>query len=202
MSSKLKTIITIVVTAIIVGGGVYYWQQNKTITDTTNIPKTTQEMNTQSEKTTEETVATATQPSTTDKTFEGNGFSFLYPSQYIADAKGIWTEEGYKLHLNNEICSTCHLPEVEVISTITDGSLDKQIISDFDLPGETLEETGVSYEKMKIGDNDFIKIRQDDLFDITGYYTKNNNQILAFQIYWSEKDNQELKDLISTLRFK
>jgi len=140
------------------------------------------------------------------KTFEGNGFSFVYPTEYTADDKGLWTEEGYNLHVNPpEACDTCQIPEVEVKATTTNNTLDQQIISDFDLSGATLsemsEQTGIKYETVKIGENDFIKITVSDMFDVTGYYTKNNNQIVAFKVYSTDKDNETLRDIISTLKF-
>lgn len=85
-------------------------------------------------------------------------------------------------------------------------TIDQQIISDYDLPGTTLvemsEKTGAQYDRVKIGDNDFTKITVSDMFDVTGYYTKHNDQIIAFRVYWNEKDSALLEEMISTLKFR
>ncbi|MFA6090129.1 MAG: hypothetical protein WC755_09810, partial [Candidatus Woesearchaeota archaeon] len=143
----------------------------------------------------------------TEKTFEGSGFSFIYPTKYTADSKGLWTEEGYKNHINPpKTCDTCQIPEIEVKATTSNNTIDQQIINDYSLPGTTLAEmskqTGVKYENVKIGDNDFIKITVSDMLDVTGYYTKHNNQIVAFRVYWTERDTEALKEIISTLKFQ
>jgi len=191
MNQTVKIIVAVVITAVVVGGGFYFWEQNKQI----EAPQVTQE---------QDEVSTPTV--TTEKTFEGSGFSFTYPKEYTADNKGLWTEEGYELHMNPpETCDTCQIPEVEVKAVTTNDTLDQQIISDFDLSGSTLEEmselTGIQYETVKIGDNDFIKITVSDMFDVTGYYTKHNNHIVAFRVYFSDQDNETLKNIISTLKF-
>ncbi|MFA6917260.1 MAG: hypothetical protein WC285_00265 [Candidatus Gracilibacteria bacterium] len=149
------------------------------------------------------TPAPTADPTTTstDKTFEGNGFTFTYPEKYTADDKGLWTEEGYKNHLNPpEACDTCQIPEIEVKVATPSNTVEQQILADYTLPGKTLaemkEQTSIPYENVKIGDNDFTKITVSDLYDITGYYAKT----VAFRVYFKEKDNQELKDIISTLK--
>lgn len=182
MNQTWKIITAVIITAIIVGGGFYLWQQNKEV-ETSQI---TQE---------------------TEKTFEGSGFSFTYPTKYTADDKGLWTAEGYQKHINPpENCSVCQIPEVEVKAATSNNTVDQQIISDYDLPGTTLaemsEQTSIKYKEVKIGDNDFIKITVSDLHDVTGYYTKHNNQIVAFRVYWTERDTKALKEIISTLKFQ
>lgn len=191
MNQTWKIVVAVIITAAVVGGGFYFWQQNKEV----ETPQVTQEQD-----------QTPTLVVETEKIFEGSGFSFAYPKEYTADEKGLWTEEGYQRHINPpEACDTCQIPEVEVKATTSNNTLDQQIISDYDLPGTTLEEmseqTGIKYENVKIGDNDFIKITVSDMFDVTGYYTKHNNQIVAFRVYWTERDNEALKEIISTLRF-
>jgi len=183
-----KIIVAIIITAILVGGGVYIWQNPKQ--PETQIKKTEGE----------------NQIISSEK-FEGNGFSFSYPAQYVADDKGLWTEDGYELHINPAAqCSTCQIPFIEVKSETTTQSLDKYIITDFTLPGDTLKEmserTNLSYSQERIGDNDFIKITVGDLYEVTGYYTKHNNQVLAFRVYWADRDTKELREIISTLQFK
>lgn len=191
MNQTWKIIVAVIITAIVVGGGFYFWQQNKAI----ETPQVTQEE--------DQTPVLVVE---TEKTFEGSGFSFTYPTEYTVDDAGLWTEEGYQRHINPpETCSVCHIPEIEVKATISNNTLDQQIISDYALPGTTLEEmseqTSIKYEDVKIGDNDFIKITVSDMFDVTGYYTKHNNQIVAFRVYWTERDNEALKEIISTLKF-
>lgn len=194
MSQTWKIIVAVIITAVVVGGGFYFWQQSKDV----ETPQITQETGTQTPVT--------TPTAETEKTFEGSGFSFAYPIKYTADSKGLWTEEGYKSHINPPAaCDTCQIPEVEVKATTSNNTVDQQIISDYDLSGTTLAEmskqTGIKYENVKIGDNDFIKITVSDMFDVTGYYTKHNNQIVAFRVYWTERDNEALKEIISTLKF-
>ncbi len=191
MNQTWKIIVAVIITAVVVGGGFYFWQQSKEET-----PQVTR-------KTEDQTPAPAAE---TEKTFTGSGFTFTYPVEYTADNKGLWTTDGYQRHINPpEACDTCQIPEVEVKATTSNKTLDQQIIADYDLPGTTLAEmskqTGIKYEQIKIGDNDFIKITVSDMFDVTGYYTKHNNQIVAFKVYLTEKDNKALKDIISTLKF-
>ena len=189
----MKFIIAIIILAVIAGVGLYFWQQNKKV----ETPETTQATETQTPSSVIET----------EQTFEGNGFSFTYPVAYTADNEGLWTEEGYQKHINPpEACDTCQIPEIEVSATTSNKTLDQQIIADYDLLGETLEEmteqSGIKYENAKIGNNDFVKIMVSDMFDVTGYYTKHDNQIIAFRVYWLERDNEALKEIISTLKFQ
>ncbi|MFA5792565.1 MAG: hypothetical protein WC897_01700 [Candidatus Gracilibacteria bacterium] len=140
------------------------------------------------------------------KTWEDENFSFTYPIAYTADEKGLWTEEGYQKHLNPpDLCSLCHIPYYQIQTEKTLKSLEEYIIEDFNLTGETLDQAsnqdGVTYSRMTIGENDFIKITVEDFFTVTGYYTKNNNQVVAFRVYQNERDGNELKDIIATLKF-
>jgi len=178
MPQTWKIVVAVVITAIIIGGGVYLWQQNEKV-------KTPQIVE-------------------TEKTFKGNGFSFIYPAQYIADNKGLWTKEGYEWHLNPpETCSLCHLPYIEVKAEATNKTLEKYIIDDFTLSGNNLsEQTDVPYEKLKLGNNDFIKITVSDMLTTTGYYTKHNNTIVAFRVSWDKWDDNELQTIIKSLKFE
>lgn len=147
------------------------------------------------------------EPINNNKTFAGNGFSFIYPEKYITDSYGLWTADAYNRHLNPPAdCSTCQIPTIEVRSVMTDYTLDQQILGDYDLPGSTLaemsEQTGFNYESIKIGRNDFVKIVAGDMFTITGYYTKHNDQIIAFRVYWLENDDATLEQIISSLKFE
>jgi len=189
MNQNSKIIVAVIITAVVVGGGFYFWQQNSN----PDLPNN-QEVN------------QPTEVQQTEKTYEGNGFTFTFPKEYIADDNGLWTEEGYESHLNPpEACDTCQIPEIEVKAT-TSNSLDQQIINDFDLPGSTLiemaEQTGIDYESVTLGNNDFIKITVSDIYDVTGYYTKNDDQVVGFKVYWTDKDNTDLRDIISTLKFQ
>lgn len=133
---------------------------------------------------------------TTDKTFEGDGFTFTYPEKYTADTKGLWTKEGYESHINPpEACSTCQIPEIEINVITTAQTVENQILADFNL-------TKIPSENVKIEDKNFAKVVISDMYDVTSYYTKNDNKILSFKVYFSEKDNQELKDILATLKFK
>ena len=143
----------------------------------------------------------------TEKTFQGNSFSFTYLAEYTADDKGLWTAEGYAQHINPPaVCDTCHLPEIEIKSATSNMSLDQKIIADFGLSGATLKEmsakTGIPYEQVKIGENMFTKITVSENFDITGYYAKLGNVIVGFRVYWDEKDGEALRKIISTLKFE
>lgn len=171
----------LIIAIALIGGGVYLWQTQ----NSSEVPQATE----------------------TEKTFEGSGFSFTYPFEYTADDKGLWTEDGYQRHISPpDACSTCQIPEVEVKATTSTNTIDQQIISDYSLSGTTLaemsEKTGAQYDRVKIGDNDFTKITVSDMFDVTGYYTKHNDQIIAFRVYWNEKDSALLEEMISTLKFR
>lgn len=196
MNQSWKIIVAVVITAVVVGGGVYFWQQNKEEA----APQITQKTETQ--------VPAPGLTTKTEKIFEGDGFSFVYPVKYIADNKGLWTEEGYKNHINPpEICSTCHIPQIAVGVTTSNQSLEQYIIARNELPGKTLEEVSqqtdvIKYERTKIGDNDFIKTEMNDMFNVTSYLTKHNDKIVVFIVYWDEDDNKELRDIITTLKFK
>lgn len=184
MSQTTKIVVAVIITALVVGGGVYLWQQQSTTTDG------------QSRQVVSEN----------EKVWEGNGFSFVYPAEYIADTKGLWTKDDYERHINPPAqCSTCQIPYYEVKTENSSQSLDQYIIDDFNLPGNTLDEamsqTGIPYEQVSIGNNDFVKITISDLYDVTGYYTKYNNQVVAFRVYWNNHDTSELQNIISTLKF-
>jgi hypothetical protein len=148
-----------------------------------------------------------TEPVQTEKTFEGDKFSFIYPAKYTTDEKGLWTEEGYKNHTNPlPDCDLCQIPAIEITSVTTDNTIDQQIIADFDLPGATLEEmseqTSIPYEEKKIGENSFIKIKVSEMIETTAYYTKKNDTIVSFKIFGVNNDEQEVENIISTLEFK
>ena len=191
MNQTWKIIVAVVITALVVGGGFYLWQQNKGV----ETPQTTQKTKDQ----------TPTPTVKTEKRFYGPKFSFTYPKEYILDPWGFWTETDYQRHINPpEGCSTCQIPEFTVNFAYT-SNVDQQIIRDFDLPGTTLkemsEQTGIKYENVKIGNNAFIKITVSEMFDTTGYYTKHDNQVITFRVL-GKKDNETIRDIISTLKFQ
>lgn len=143
-------------------------------------------------------------PIVPDKVYSGEGFTFSYPDEYTADSYGIWTEEGYEMHIYPPMeCSTCQIPNVEVTSKITDKSLENYIVTDFTFGDSTLDQMAerkfISYESITIGTNDFIKIRVDENYAVTGYYTKNENRIIAFKVYFDNRDNNELLKMVETL---
>ncbi len=142
-----------------------------------------------------------------NKTFTDKGFTFTYPSKYTADEKGLWTQEGYKLHKETEICSTCHIPLYGVKSKSTTDTLDKYIIADQDLGDaktldEALKNTELSYKKVKIGNHEFIHMKGDGMLDNIGYYIKNKDTVVAFKVYFEKNDNEDLKNIIKTLKFE
>ena len=190
MSQAWKSVIVAVITAAVVGGGVYFWQQSK---------------NTENKKTApQETEKTVTKNT---KIFKGNGFSFAYPSKYIADDKGLWTEEGYEWYLNPpETCSFCHIPYIAVKAEATNYGLEQYIIAKLQLLGKNLEEAaeqgGISYEQTKIGNNDRVKITTSEMVVTTGYYIKNKNTIVSLQIFGEGQDEEELKEIVGSLVFE
>ncbi|MFA5842676.1 MAG: hypothetical protein WC882_03310 [Candidatus Gracilibacteria bacterium] len=152
---------------------------------------------------------TTVEPVTPDaaQTWQGEGFSFTYPAIYTADEQGLWDEERYELHMNPpENCEVCSLPSVEVKTSTTDQTLDQYILADFDLPGETLDEmsqeTGIQYDQILMGDNAVTHIRVDDMFAITGYYIQKGTTILSFKVYFDEDNNDELAEILSSLKFE
>lgn len=189
MNLTWKIIAAVIIVAVIVGGGFYFWQQNKKV----ETPQVTQKKEAQATE--------------TEKIFEGKGFSFNYPTKYVADNKGLWTEEGYEWHLNPpETCDLCHLPYIEVKAEATNQTLEQYIITDFALLGKTLKEmtqqTGIPYKQIKIGNNDFIKITVSEMLTTTGYYTKHNNTVVAFRIFSDKWDDNELQVIIKSLKFE
>lgn len=141
------------------------------------------------------------------KTYEGNGFTFTYPAKYTSDSVGLWTEEGYELHVNPpEQCDTCQWPLVAVTSQETKGTLDKFVLEYYALMGTSLEqaseETGIPYSKVKLGDNEFIKVTVSDMVAITGYYAKKGDLVIGFEVSREGGDNDELKEIMSSLKFQ
>lgn len=192
MNQKNK--ITVAAVAVVIAISVlYFWQQNKKAEESQNLQDAISPVYTTINE--------------TENLFAGDGFTFVFPREYIADSKGLWTVDGYQRHINPpEVCSLCQVPEVGVKTTISDKTVEQQIIEDYGLPGTTLaemsEKTGIAYYPVKIGENDFIKITVRDMLDVTGYYTQHNNQIVAFEVYWEGKDNDMLKRILETFHFK
>lgn len=132
-------------------------------------------------------------------TFTGSGFSFQYPSEYVADEKGLWTKEGDKLNRETTTpCDTCHIPMIQVKSEKGDKTLIDYILADFDLPTSSDYPT----QTLKLGANEFRRANSYDLFDVTGYYIKQGDTIVALKTHFEENDNQTLKDMLATLKFE
>lgn len=143
-------------------------------------------------------------PSVPDKVYSGVGFTISYPGHYTADTQGIWTEEAYEKHIYPPVeCDTCQIPNIEVKSEITDKTLEEYIVAEFTFGDSTLKQMAenefISYENLTIGTNDFIKIRVDENFAITGYYTNNGSRIVALRVYFDDRDNEELQRVLETL---
>ena len=144
---------------------------------------------------------------TTSQTYKGEGFTFTYPTKYTFEGRGLWDEEGYKLHKKNEVCSVCHIPLYEIKSKSTKESLDQYIIIDNSLtPAKTLDEsiknTELSYKKVKIGNNEFINIKADGMLDNIGQSVKYKDTVVAFKVYFEKNNGEELKNIIKNLKFK
>ncbi|OGH72006.1 MAG: hypothetical protein A2921_00655 [Candidatus Magasanikbacteria bacterium RIFCSPLOWO2_01_FULL_43_20b] len=185
MSQIWKSIIIIIIMVVVVVGGVYFWQQNKEVKNQ----------------------SAARQETKDQEVFKGSGFSFVYPSKYVADEKGLWTEEGYEWHLNPpETCSFCHTPYIAVKAEATNQTLTQYIITNLALPGNSLKEAfqqgGISYEEIKIGGREYIKITTDEMVLTTGYYLKNKNTVVSFQVFGEGQDENELKEIVGSLVFE
>lgn len=185
MSQVWKNIIIIIMTAAVAGGGVYFWQQNKSVMNPQVVQQETKDQ----------------------KVFKGNGFSFVYPSKYVATKEGLWTEEGYEWHLNPpEGCSFCHTPEVAVKAKATNYGLEQYVMNDLSLIGNSLKEVfqqgGISYEQTKIGGRDVVKITTNEMVVTTGYYIKNKNTIVSLQIFGEGRDEGELKEIVESVVFE
>lgn len=223
-------------TAIVVGGGVYLWTKNQStapmpkdqpvgsnpqipqgVSDSVPSPETTPTIapTTPSPSPTSEEIgqmmrdidnAENTEPQPTFSTFMGNGFSFQYPSDLVADEKGLWTKEGDKLNRETTTpCDTCHIPMIEVKSETTDKTLAEYVLADFDLPGNdlnALKDAGSPAQTLKLGDNEITRVSLSDQFDVTGYYAQKGDRIVALKTHFSENDNQALKDMLATLKFE
>ncbi|MFH1946795.1 MAG: hypothetical protein ABIJ23_01395 [Candidatus Magasanikbacteria bacterium] len=184
---KIHSILGVIAIMLVVGVGCTKKEVTKVTEDNVpNLESTTQE---------------------TPKVFEGNGFSFNYPEKYLADDNGLWTKEGYEWHLNPpDDCNFCHVPYLEVKAEATNKTLEKYIIDDFTLTGESLEEmskdTGIPYEVIKINNNEFVKITVSDMLSVTGYYTKHINTVVSFKVSSSGYDSAELQEMLATLKFE
>ena len=132
------------------------------------------------------------------ETFESDHFSFTYPSEYIADEYGLWTEERYEWHLNPpEGCSLCHVPDVRVEKALGAQTVDQYIIDAYTLGSDgTLTEMSV---KVQLGDHEFTKVVVSDMLTATGYYTKKDDVIVGFVSYKSESGDweDELEEIAS-----
>ncbi len=192
MNQKNKIILAAVAVVIAISG-LYFWQQNKKAEESKIVQDTISPIYTTINE--------------TENLFVGDGFTFVFPAEYVADSKGLWTVDGYQRHINPpEFCDLCQVPEVGVKTTISDKTVEQQVIEDYGLPGTTLvemsEETGIAYYPVKIGEKDFIKITVRDMLDVTGYYTQHDNQTVAFEVYWEGEDNDMLRQILETLRFQ
>lgn len=159
------------------------------------------------DKTTPEVPETPVKETQSLKTYEGNGFVFTYPAKYKSDSVGLWTEEGYELHVNPpEQCDTCQWPLIAVTSQETTGTLDEFVLGYYTLMGISLEEaskeTGIPYSKVQLGDNEFVKVTVSDMVATTGYYAKKGNLVIGFEVSYEGGDNDELKEIMSSLKFQ
>ncbi|HBB02847.1 MAG: hypothetical protein US89_C0007G0030 [Candidatus Peregrinibacteria bacterium GW2011_GWF2_38_29] len=187
MNQTWKIFIAVLVTAVIVGGGVYFWQKNVQNSQVAPQPQ-------------------SQQIEQANKTFEGAGFTFSYPAKYASNVRGLWTPEEFARYNDpSKWGDVKPLPEVEIKSVTTGNTAEQQVLSDNSLPGKTLEEmskqTKIPYENIKIGENNFVKITVSDMYDVTNYYTKQNGTVVGFRVYFTAKDNQELRDIIASLKF-
>jgi hypothetical protein len=150
-------------------------------------------------------------PQTVHKTWQSNYFSFDYPSNYIADEEGLWTDERYQYHLTAEACSGCHIPSIEVHTELIFENLDSYIAEDMDLGSgyvakiedvSAVKTLGLPVERMVLGENEVIKIRVGDMYDVHAYYAEKNGRVVSFKVYYQEDDTEELRDMIATLKFE
>lgn len=175
-------IVSIITTTIIVSGGMYLLRDSKT--------------------------STLQEASTKTQAWESPYFVFNYPDDYMADEEGLWKKERFENHLQTGAsdCSECHNPDILVHTELITGTLEDYIKKDNGLFGDTLVEAaeplGNPVETLELGDNEFIKLRVADLHDVTTYYTKNGDRIISFKVLFNENDNDELRTIISTLKFK
>ena len=185
MKSSTSTIILVLIFVVALAGLSYYsWN------------------NSQTEEIVQVRISNQNQVPAGEEVFKGDGFTFDFPETLVASQEDLWTEEGYDQHIYPfEECDTCQIPYIEIESGPNPGIIDTFIIEDLDLPGSILSETGIPYEEVTIGNNDFIKIRVSDLHDVTGYYTQSGNRVVAFKVYSDDRDDKELQDIIATLKF-
>jgi hypothetical protein len=178
-------IVAIIATALVVGGGVYLFLNKGTDTN----------------------LAIETS-SPGMEMWQSNYFTFEYPEKYVTDELGLWTEERYKNHITTgpADCSVCHMPQIEVRSELTSATFEEYIIQDMDLQGTDLSTAikplGIPVQTIVLGENTFIKINIGDLHDVHTYYTQKDARIVSFQVFDREYDTDELREIISTLKFK
>lgn len=138
------------------------------------------------------------------------GFTFEYPEELVADQYSLWKVDRHQRFLNPpDGCSICNIPDVEIRNEKSELSLERFILNDAGFGDlDSLEEvrgiTGEYHFELDLGGNSFIKLKTSDLFEVTTYYTKHDDQIVWFRVYsvnQNVNETDELALMISSLRF-
>ena len=209
MSNNSKIILSLLLMVLIVGGGIYWWQQQEEPS-----------LETEEVKIEEETMSVVSEEQENVKTWEGNGFSFAYPSELIArenwwsppSLEGLWKQDEIEMCLEEDFdleayiealppgdfTAPCTEPYVRVNSETTDLSLDEFIAEEIPFSVRFVYD-----EQITLGENDFTKaVLALEIWDdtpisgTTMYFTKRENLIVWFGMV-SRVEIHEISDLPS-----
>ncbi|MEK7653213.1 MAG: hypothetical protein AAB358_01925 [Patescibacteria group bacterium] len=150
----------------------------------------------------------ATDPTAGWSTYSNSqyGFEFKYPKGYIVFNNSLYTSEAYA-NKDKKGCDTCKwVGIINIISVKTSDTIDQYVIREFAWPGKTLEEAkktinseNSSYQKITIGNNDFIKAWSADMNLETIYLLKHDGNIIGLKVVGDE--GEILKQILSTFKF-
>ena len=140
--------------------------------------------------------------------YEGDGFTFEYPAELVADEKGLWTEEGYDRFLDPpEGCSICSVPYLAIRTGTVELDLEQYILGDLGMTSydfQSIAQFDVYPQELALGDHEFTKVTSQDMREVTTYYVENDGLVYAFMaydLYWDVDQTDEVTSWLSTLQF-
>lgn len=140
--------------------------------------------------------------------FEGNDFVFEYTGDYVASDVGLWSPNRYDKYLNPKPGDlTSSLADIEVYSVQDyQGS-----IEDYLVEIHQLEELDEGYETVNLREYEFGKLivnetrslaEHEEYLSTVNYVTQQDGLLVIFRVFSLENDNDELREMISSLRYK
>ncbi|MFH1315843.1 MAG: hypothetical protein ABIH67_05630 [Candidatus Uhrbacteria bacterium] len=129
--------------------------------------------------------------------YQGRGFSFEYPDKYERSPDALWTKDRYFYYRNPRLDTPSDLvPDINIYSYQTSGTM----LEYFQTLYETKE---INFEDIIIGDYTFKKFVVDyNQYTFIHYAVQSEDMIYIFRIFDQEDDNQELLDMISSLKLE